>query len=149
MLKDKNIYAQHVNKALTNTSLGTLNRVCTIRDIINKYMTLHDPNTYIDVIPKLISNYNHTYHSGIRGTPANPYLYLIKKILDEKYRNAKMTETKYKIGHTVRYRLTRKMFDKGSSPSWSKTIHKVIAKIDTYLIIKNDICIMIFKGLEI
>ena len=84
LLKDKNIYAQNVDKGMTNTSLGTLNRVCrTIRDMINKYMTLHNTHTYIDVLPKLICNYNHTFHSGNKGEPAKPGLDLIKNILDK------------------------------------------------------------------
>ena len=57
---------------------------------------------------------------------------------DEKYRNAQMTETKFKIGDKVRYRLKRKTFEKGSSPSWSKTIHKVIAVIEHSYILDNS-----------
>ena len=60
---------------MSNTSSGTLNRVCRpIRDMINKYITLHDTHTYIDVLPKLIYNYNHTFQSGIKGEPAKPDL---------------------------------------------------------------------------
>ena len=74
-IKDKNIYDQNVNKGMTSTSLGTLNRVCrSIRDIIKKYMTLHVTHTCIDILPKLIYNHNHTFHLGIKGEPAKPDL---------------------------------------------------------------------------
>ena len=101
-------------------------------------MTLHNTHTYIDVLPKLSYNYNHTFHSGIKGEPAKPDLDLIKNISDENYRNAQMTETKFKIGNKVRYRLKKKIFEKGSNPSWSKTIHKVIAVIEHSYILDNS-----------
>ena len=40
-----------------------------------------------------------------------------------------MTEVKFKRGDNVRYILKRKTFEKGSSPSFSKTIHKIVAVI--------------------
>ena len=75
-------------------------------------MTLHDTLIYIDVLPKLIYNSynsftNHTFHSSIKGEPSKPDLDLLKRILDENYRNAQMTETKLKRGDEVRYRLKK------------------------------------------
>ena len=58
--------------------------------------------------------------------------------MDEKYRNAQMTEVRFKRGDKVRYRLKKKIFEKGSKPSWSKSIHKVIAVIEHFYILDNS-----------
>ena len=48
-----------------------------------------------------------------------------------------MTEVKFKRGDKVRYRL-KKIFEKEINPSFSKTIHKVIAVIEHSYILDNS-----------
>ena len=44
--------------------------VRTLRQKINMYMSQHNTTNYIDVLDKLVYNYNHAYHSGIKKVPA-------------------------------------------------------------------------------
>ena len=83
--------------------LGIVDRfVRTLREKTNKYMEMHNTTKYIDVLPKIINNYNRAYHSGIKKAPIEVGEE-DKKLLDlslEKYRLAKewkiylMLETK-------------------------------------------------------
>ncbi len=41
----------------------------TIRDKLTMYFSAYNTNHYIDVIDKLIDNYNNTIHSSIKMTP--------------------------------------------------------------------------------
>jgi hypothetical protein len=41
----------------------------TLRDKIDRYLVGHNTNRFIDVLPKLISNYNNTVHRTIKATP--------------------------------------------------------------------------------
>ena len=40
-----------------------------IRELIDKYMIEYNTHKYIDVLDKLINNYNNRKHSGIKMTP--------------------------------------------------------------------------------
>ena len=52
-------------------ALGLVDRfVRTLREKINKYMEMHNTTTYIDVLQKIVNNYNLAYHSGIKKAPA-------------------------------------------------------------------------------
>ena len=50
--------------------IGIINRVCrTIREMLNKYMTAYKTPRYIDVLQKIVNNYNNSIHSTILFTP--------------------------------------------------------------------------------
>ena len=52
--------------------IGKIDRfVRTLRQKINKYMEMHNTTTYIDVLPKIVNNYNLAYHAGIKKAPAD------------------------------------------------------------------------------
>ena len=65
-MKDKQIEIRCVDVAEHN-KLGIVDRFCrTLREKINKYLSMHNTTKYIDVLPKLVFNYNNAYHSGIK-----------------------------------------------------------------------------------
>ena len=41
----------------------------TLKSRLTKYMTHYNTLTYIDVLPDIINNYNHTYHRTLKNTP--------------------------------------------------------------------------------
>ena len=55
----------------------------------------------------------------------------------KRYLEAKEEETKFKIGDKVRYIITKSVFEKGTQPTYSKTIHKVIAILPHSYILDN------------
>ena len=46
----------------------------------------------------------------------------------EKQNKAKQEETIFQIGDNVRYIINRVAFAKGTLPTWSATVHKIISK---------------------
>jgi len=110
----------------------------TIRDLINKYLTAYQTTRYINVLDKLVHNYNNTYHSGIKGKPSKPDAEKIKSIMIEKQVEALKSEKEYKVGQSVRYVINRTTFEKGSNPRWSKLIYVITSKLGhSYLINKR------------
>ena len=84
------------------------------------------------MLPHLISNFNSSYHSGIKKAPndVDDEEEDVIKVTNGKYNKAKNEETKYMIGDHVRYIINRKQFKKGTLAKWSKTVHKIASKTE-------------------
>ena len=94
-------------------------------------MAMYNTTKYIDVLPKIISNYNSSYHSGIKKVPndVEDDDEDVTKVTNRKYNKAKIEEVKFNVGDSVRYILNRKQFEKGTLAKWSKTVQKTISNI--------------------
>ena len=66
-------------------------------------MTAYGTTRYINVLQKIVNNYNNSYQSGIDGIPNKPDNIHILELLTERYVQALQEETKYNIGDNVRY----------------------------------------------
>ena len=95
-------------------------------------MSMFNTTKYIDVLPKIISNYNSSYHSGIKKVPNDVEEddEDVIKLTNKKYNKAKLEETKFNVGDSVRFILNRKQFEKRTLAKWSKTIHKIISNTE-------------------
>ena len=60
-------------------------------------MIMFNTTKYIDVSPQIISNYNSSYHSGIKKAPNDVDVDDVIKVTNRKYNKAKNEETKYMI----------------------------------------------------
>ena len=112
----------------------------TLREKINKFLTIHHTTRYIDNFTAIVDNYNDSYHSGIKKAPRevkNKDKSIIQ-LMNRKYNKALKDETKFNIGDEVRYIKNKTMFEKGSLPKWSKEIHEVISNTEhTYTLDNN------------
>ena len=64
---DINYVSVHEHK-----KIGIVDRfVRTLRRKINIYLTMNHTTKYIDVLKKIIYNYNHSYHTGIKMKPSD------------------------------------------------------------------------------
>ena len=54
----------------------------TIKSKLYKYFTAANTLNYVDVLPKLVYQYNHSYHRSIRTTPAKVTFYNAKEVWD-------------------------------------------------------------------
>ena len=96
---------------------------------------MYNTTKYIDVLPKLIHNYNSSYHSGIKGIPNKVDSKTLARQNREQYNNAKNEEVVFNIGDQVRHVLNRKLFEKGSKSTFSKTIYTITDKnIHSYIL---------------
>ena len=95
----------------------------TIKEKMWRYFTQHDTKKYIDILPKLVKEYNNTYHSTIKMTPSegtkNKIIY-IHDICNNK--------PKLKVGDRVRIYKYKTHFEKGYETNWTKELF-VIDKI--------------------
>jgi len=70
LLDDLNI--KHITslpyKPSSNGQVERFNR--TIKGMIMQYMAANNSRRYLDVLPKIVENYNNTYHTTIKSTPA-------------------------------------------------------------------------------
>ena len=92
------------------------------------YMSMHNTTMYIDVLDKLVYNYNNAYHSGIKKIPAEVTKEDedIIKLTKRKYNKAKLNEVIYNVGDKVRCVVNLKAFEKRSLPTWSKIVHTIV-----------------------
>ena len=110
----------------------------TIRSMINKYLTMNDTTKYINVLPKIVENYNNTFHTTIKSTPSKPDVEHIKEINNRRTIDALLEEKTFEIGDKVRYLKNPVLFQKGSLPNWSKTIHTIVDKTAHSYKLNND-----------
>jgi hypothetical protein len=149
-LTEKNIeifVAKTKNKA---SVIERFNR--TLKEMLHRYFTfmkeevkttnLHTKR-YIDVLPKIMLNYNNKFHRSIKMSPnmvtkANENI-VFKNLYSPSDINS--IELKFKKGQFVRIVKEKSIFDKGYTAGWSKSIHviyKIIAQ-DPVLYILREI----------
>lgn len=105
-----------------------LNR--TLKELLSKYLQSTDTKTITNVLPKILHNYNSSYHKTIRMPPND----VNEKNQSEVYQNilehARIKKhEKLNVGDKVRVQLKRKQHDKGYKPRYSKQLYEV-EKID-------------------
>ena len=101
----------------------------TIKTQMWKQFTIQGNTMYLDMLPKILKQYNNTKHSSIKMTPIEASkkknegvvyfnLYGDMETLKQK--------PKFKIGDMVRIsKYKRKVFDKGYTPNWSEEVFTV------------------------
>lgn len=100
----------------------------TMKEKMFKYFSMNSTRKYIDVLPKLLNEYNNTKHSSIGMTPINGS----KKTNEDKvymklYPNIvrKPNKHKYKVGDNVRITKKKGVFEKGYTPRWTEEVFTV------------------------
>ena len=101
----------------------------TIKTKMWKQFTIQGNTQYLDMLPKILKQYNNTKHSSIKMTPVEASK---KKnegtVYFNLYGDMKMLiqKPKFKIGDKVRIsKYKRKTFDKGYTPNWTEEVFTV------------------------
>ena len=96
---------------------------------------MHNTTNYINVLQKLVFNYNHSYHSGIKKIPAE-----VKNedghtltLARDKYIKAKSEEVKFFVGDKVRFMLNIKAFEKRRIQNCLKVCIQLLKLINTVI----------------
>ena len=100
----------------------------TIKEKMWVRFTAENTRNWIDMIDKLIWEYNNTKHSIIKMTPFEASkkeneAYIIGS---RKYRNIESTRSKFKVGDRVRISRIKGLFEKGYLPNWSEEVFEVV-----------------------
>lgn len=122
-LKENNIDLYHVYNEGKASVIERFNR--TLGEMIQKHLTRTNSSKYIDILQKLLDEYNNRYHSSIKMTPyeaTNP-----KKsnlVFNNLYGNTQSSKEKpkFKVGDRVRIYRYKNIFEKGYKPNWTKEI---------------------------
>ena len=139
--KGKEYYNKHVKEILDNNKItlySTENEekssVCerwnrTIKSKMWKQFTVQGNTQYLDMLPKLVKQYNNTKHSSIKMTPIeaskqkNQGTVYFNLYGDMEPLSAK---PKFKVGDKVRIsKYKRNVFDKGYTPNWTEEVFTV------------------------
>ena len=114
----------------THNNLGILNRCHrTIKEKLEKYFIAHNTTRWIDVIDKIVKNYNHTYNRGIKNTPDEVNR---NKLLEADIIIRKREETikqqenipTFKINDIIRVKIHKDTFTK-FTPKYSHDLYKI------------------------
>ena len=101
----------------------------TIKSKMWKQFTVQGNTQYLDMLPKLVKEYNNTKHSSIKMTPTEAskkknegtvYFNLYGNLEQISYK------PKFKVGDKVRIsKYKRNVFDKGYTPNWTEEVFTV------------------------
>ena len=122
-LSKNNIELYHVYNEGKAAVVERFNR--TLGEMIQKHLTATNSSKYIDVLQKLLNDYNNKYHSSIKMTPfeatdsKNTSL-----VYNNLYGNIKPNKCKpkFKVGDRVRIYSYKNIFDKGYKANWTREI---------------------------
>ena len=107
--------------------------VRTIKEKMWKYFT--DNNTYIDVLPDLVEDYNNTVHSSTKLTPKEASkkkneLTVWRNLYPDRFKINNLTP-KFSVGDEVRITKKKKVFEKGYTTRWKEEIFTIKEIRDT------------------
>ena len=105
----------------------------TLKTAMWKYFTARNTHRYIDVISRLLDQYNNKIHSSTQMSPVDGS----KKVNEQRvaaalnrHRDPPHKKPKFKIGDRVRISKYKGVFDKGYIPNWTNEVFEVS---DVYL----------------
>ena len=101
----------------------------TIKNKMWKQFTVQGNTQYLDILPKILKQYNNTRHSSIKMTPTEASKKKNQGIVYfNLYGNLEplSAKPKFKIGDMVRIsRFKRYLFDKGYTPNWTEEVFTI------------------------
>lgn len=126
----------------------------TLKGMINKYLEQNSTSKWIDILPKIVNNYNNSYHTSIKMAPNLVGQVEVNSIISEKKEqneNAmeRIARNKINVGDKVRLPVKRSLFQK-EGKTFSDIIYSV-EKVNNKSIVVNgsDVRYPIDKVLKI
>ena len=129
LLKQQNIHHFSTHGDAKASIVERFNK--TIKSKLYEYFTAANTLKYVDVLPKLMYQYNQTYHRSIRMTPAKVTSFNAKEVRDNLYGkdvNSKKKKKKppaFKVGDKRRLNKKFRPFKKGYLPGWTEEVFVV------------------------
>ena len=100
----------------------------TLKSKLYRYFTAANTLKYVDILPKLVNQYNRTYHRSIKTTPAKVTTSNTKEVWNNlygKYQTKKKKKPAFKVGDKVRLNKKFRPFKKGYLPGWTEEVFQV------------------------
>ena len=101
----------------------------TMKEKMWKYFTDNNTNRYIDILPKLVEDYNNTVHSSTKFTPVEASkkkneLTVWRNLYPDRLKINDITP-KFSVGDEVRISKKKKTFEKGNTTRWTEEIFTI------------------------
>lgn len=111
----------------------------TVKELISNYLQSTNSKTIINALPKLISNYNNSFHTTIGMAPNDVTIETQHRAQINIIKHATLRRLKpIAIGDKVRIELKPKSFKKGYKPKFSSSIHTVTEKDKNYYYVDQE-----------
>lgn len=142
MLQSRHIHLYSTFSRMKAAICERFNR--TLKSRMWKYFSLRSTNEWLDILPKLVSEYNNTKHRTIKMKPNEVNRSNEEQLLLNIYKNSApaLPKTKFKVNDSVRISKNKHVFEKGYTPNWTTEIF-TIRKVQntnpiTYLLRDSD-----------
>lgn len=104
----------------------------TLKTKMWKYFTANNTRRWIDVLDKLVKNYNNSYHRSIKMTPVEASKEENESIVYKNLFKPKIiSKPKYKLNDRVRISKYKKEFRKGYLPTFTEEMFKISKVLET------------------
>lgn len=125
MLQNRHIHLYTTFTRMKAAICERFNR--TLKNRVWKYFSLRSTNEWIDILPKLVAEYNDTIHRTIKMKPDDVNEHNEDQLLLNIYNNSAPTspKTKFKVGDFVRISKNKHVFEKGYTPNWTTEIFTI------------------------
>lgn len=107
----------------------------TLRGKIYRYLTAKDTESYLEVLPDIVSSYNNSSHASIGMSPNDVSEENVADIFTRLYEPDKIPswagvkKPLFTSGDYVRISKTRRAFDRGYTPNWSVEAFIIVDKL--------------------
>ena len=142
LLEDNNIKLYLIDKNISPNGTAIIERFnLTLRNKIDKYLSAYKTNKFIDILPKVLLNYNNSKSQATNYKPnevdeeKEQDLYIQKSI--KKLNILNDINNEIKIGMYCRILKKKQLFSKGDTQYYSKSIFEIIGKEFNKYILKN------------
>lgn len=99
----------------------------TLKNNMWKMFTLNGSYKWIDVLPRLVAEYNARKHRTIGMRPCDVKPANAAQLLDTVYNNIKIAgPARFKTGDHVRVSKFKTVFEKGYTPNWTTEVFKIL-----------------------
>ena len=115
------VYFSSPDETNKNAIVERVNR--TIASMLQRYRIAHRKYDWYNWLPKIVANYNSTYHSGIKAVPL-----LVWEGKEESHQKITSLPDPIKVGDYVLAQVTKTKLDKGDKPHYGKEVYKVVEK---------------------
>lgn len=110
----------------------------TLKELLYKYLQSTGTKTITNVLPKILNNYNNSFHKTIGMAPNEVSVDNLSEVWENiKKHSVRLLKPLLKPGDKVRVQLKEKSFTKGYKPKYSKEIYTVLGKEGMYYRIKG------------
>jgi len=130
-LKENNVIRYSTHGEHKSAVVERFNR--TLKTNMWKRFTAENTRNWINMLDKLMNDYNNRYHNTIKMTPVEASM---KENEDEVLNNQgfvgrTVKKHKFKVGDRVRISRIKGLFEKGYLPNWSEEVFEIVEAKDT------------------